>query len=185
MPDDRDEHVPLTLGRGGLRQGHTGASDEGSKRLDTDLKDIAKELAAELRYVKGLEMKAVVPKEGTITPCVPDGGAWYFRGTLVAVFEAKKQQNAGNAIERWYKNMYRCRVLNPDVSYVTFCRGEGARPAGAMQVALDVAHDGWNQYYPGRNSCWMEPAGFTKEFLKETIRATIVERVGHYQGTSR
>ncbi len=179
MPDDRDDYEPLPLGRGGLRRGHTGASDEGSKRLDTDLKDIARELAVELRHITGVELKTAVPKTDTITPCVPDGGAWYYRGRLVAVFEAKKQQNAGNAIERWYKNMYRCRALNPEVSYVTFCRGEGAQPTGVMGVALDVAHDGWNEYYPGGNSCWMDPAGFTKEFLNETMRAVIEERVRH------
>lgn len=177
MPDDHDNHKPLALGRGGLRRGHTGASDEGSKRLDTDLKEIARELALELRHLNGLKMKTAVPKEDTITPCVPDGGAWFYRGVLVAVFEAKKQQNAGNAIERWYKNMYRCRDLNPEVSYVTFCRGEGARPMGVMGVALDVAQDGWNAYYPGGNSCWMEPSGFTKEFLKETMRLIIEECV--------
>jgi hypothetical protein len=68
-------------------------------------------------------------------------------------------------------------VLNADVSYVTFCRGEGARPEGVMGVALDVAHDGWGTYYPKKNSCWMEPAGFTKEFLKRTMRMVIEECV--------
>ena len=38
--------------------------------------------------------------------CQPDGLAWFWDGELIAVFEAKKQQNRGNAIERWYKNNF-------------------------------------------------------------------------------
>jgi hypothetical protein len=177
----KDGYAPLPLGRGGLRPNHTGASDADSKRLDSNLKTIRDELAEELVGVPGLQMKVRIPKTDTITPCEPDGGAWYYNGILIAAFEAKKQQDAGNAIERWYKNMHRCRVLNPDISYVTFCRGEGARPRGVIGIALEVAHpDGWNKYHPGRNSCWLEPQGFTKEFIKGTMREVLMERLRHY-----
>lgn len=189
MPLDDDDdlipdnaYVPLALGLGGLRVGHAGAADEGARRLDSDLKELARELEYELQGVAGLQMLRKVPKIDTITPCEPDGGAWYFHGTLVAVFEAKKQQNAGNAIERWYKNAYRCRVLSPHVSYVTFCRGEGALPNGVMGVALHVAHEAWNTYLPGKNSCWMDPQGFTREFLKMTMLEVLAERMKNYEG---
>jgi hypothetical protein len=182
MADDPDDYTPLSLGRGGLRVNHPGASDAGSKRLDSDLKSLRDELARDLASVAGLVMKVRVPKDDTITPCEPDGGAWYFQGKLVAVFEAKKQQNAGNAIERWYKNNYRCRSLNSEVSYVTFCRGEGAHERGVMGVALHAAHKGWNEYHAGGNSCWMERQGFTREFLKEQMRAVLIDRVQHGGG---
>jgi hypothetical protein len=180
--DDSKSYHPLPLGRGGLRKGHSGAADEGALRLDTDMKQVARELADELRAMFVLDMTMAIPKTDTITPCCPDGGAWYFGGKLIAVFEAKKQQDAGNAIERWYKNMYRCRMLNANVSYVTFCRGEGARPNGVIGVALDVAHEGWNEYFPGGNSCWLEPQGFTKDELKSEMRRVLMERIRHYGG---
>jgi hypothetical protein len=165
-------------GKGGLRKGHEGASDEASKKIDRDLKAIRDQLAIELSGVSGLTMKVRIPKTDTLTPCEPDGGAWYYRDDLVAVFEAKKQQDKGNAIERWYKNMYRCRKLNQHVSYVTFCRGSGAHPAGQMGKLLDVAHEqGWDEYFPEENSCWLSPSGFTYDWLYSKMREVIYERV--------
>lgn len=163
---------------GGLQKGHKGVSDRAAKTIDSNLKSIRDELFRELKSIKGLDMKKRVPKIDTKTPCEPDGGAWFYNGKLVAAFEAKKQQDSGNAIERWYKNERRCRKLNPDMSYVTFCRGTGAHPDGSIGIVLDVAHEnGWNEYVPGDNSCWLSIEGYTKSFLKDTMREVILERV--------
>lgn len=167
-----------TKGRGGLRKGHSGASDAASKKIDENLRRIRNKLAVDLSAVSGLTMEVRIPKIDTHTPCAPDGGAWYYERKLVAVFEAKKQQDAGNAIERWYKNMYRCRNLNPHVSYVTFCRGAGAYPQGQIGTLLHVAHQqGWNEYFPEKNSCWLSLSGFTFDWLYNTMREIIEERI--------
>lgn len=167
----------IQKGKGGLRKGHSGASDEASLKIDRNLKQIRDNLSNDLQ-IDGLELKRKINESRWATPCEPDGGAWYYKGSLIAVFEAKKQQNAGNAIERWYKNMYLCRKINPEVSYVTFCRGEGACKEGAIGKLLDVAHLlGFNQYNAGDNSCWLSKDGFTESFIEETMKSIILERI--------
>ena len=94
------------------------------------------------------------------------------------MFEGKKQQDRGNAIERWYKNNFVCRTINPDVSYVTFCTGEGAYDNGQIGKALNIAHlDGFDQYNPGKNSAFMSIDCFDKEFLRSTMIEVICERI--------
>ena len=121
----------------------------------------------------------------------PDGGAWFYDSVLITVFEGKKQQNAGNAIERWFKNNFICRKVNPEVSYVTFCTGEGAfmnwtekegsdelMTYGQIVKALNVAHlDGFNQYNPGDNSAFLSTDCFTKEFINAIMIEVICERI--------
>jgi hypothetical protein len=167
----------IQKGKGGLRKGHSGVSDRASLKIDRNLKQIRDNLSNDLQ-IDGLELKRKINESRWTTPCEPDGGAWYYRGSLIAVFEAKKQQNAGNAIERWYKNMYLCRKINPEVSYVTFCRGEGACKEGVIGKLLDVAHLlGFNQYNAGDNSCWLSKDGFTEDFIEETMKSIILERI--------
>ncbi len=86
MGDDeqRDGYTQLSLGRGGLRRGHTGASDAGSKRLDSNLRSIRAELARRWCDLPGLVMKKKIPKIDTRTPCEPDGGAWFYGRRLIA-----------------------------------------------------------------------------------------------------
>jgi hypothetical protein len=171
----------ISKGKGGIRKGQN-ATDASAKKIDKDLKEIRDELSSELESI-GVVMKKRLDKLGTITPCEPDGGAWFYKDKLIAVFEAKKQQDRGNAIERWYKNNYRCRRMNENVSYGTWARGEGAYPKGKIGEALDVAHDGqWNTYRPGKNSCWLSKTGFSKEEIKNQMRSIIVERVQNEKG---
>jgi hypothetical protein len=84
----------------------------------------------------------------------------------------------GNAIERWFKNNYICRKINPEVSYVTFCTGEGAYAGGQIGKALNIAHlFGFNQYNPGENSAFLSTDCFTKEFINATMIEVICERI--------
>jgi hypothetical protein len=134
--------MAISKGRMGIQIGTTASTPE-SIKIDKDLKLIRDKLKVEfesqfedLRCVR----KLISSNYNFITPCEPDGGLWFYKDRLVVVFEAKKQQDRGNAIERWYKNNYVARLINPQVSYVTFCRGEGATPTGQIGKILDAAH---------------------------------------------
>ena len=166
---------------GGIQKG-TVATDARARKLDEqckylmqDVYSVLKETYPKLTVQKKL-IKAQIP--GGIGACAPDGGAWFYNGVLIAVFEGKKQQDAGNAIERWFKNNFIARKVNPEVSYVTFCTGEGAYEDGQIVKALNVAHlDGFNQYNPGDNSAFLSTDCFTKEFINATMIEVICERI--------
>lgn len=140
---------------GGIQRGTEAGSAE-SKQLDGDVKSVAEALAqAQTRYFyevghKSLDetkshsrqriTESALPemRERHFTiGCMPDGGMWFDapRGQprrLMAAFEAKHQQDGGNAIERWAKNYLLCRSIWPDCVYVTFMTGEGARVGGVL-----------------------------------------------------
>ena len=167
---------------GGIQPG-TVATDEAARTLDQHCKSRAEVLRESLlpRYngrltsqVK-LRLDQIPNGKGA---CQPDGHLWFWDGELIAVFEAKKQQDRGNAIERWYKNNYICRKISPNVSYVTFAVGEGAYAGGTIGRALSPAHDiGFDVYEPGGNSCFMNKKGFTAEEIESIMFHTIKERI--------
>ena len=96
----------------------------------------------------------------------------------IAVFEGKKQQDRGNAIERWYKNNAICRLISPNVSYVTFACGEGAYDDGTIGNTLNVFHLlGFDKYNPGNNSCFMSVNGFDTEYISDIMIEVIEERI--------
>ena len=176
----RDENF-----KGGIQRG-TVATDTVAKKLDKQCKTLKESIS-----IEGLTMQKKIYQDqipGGVGACEPDGGAWFKDGKLVAVFEGKKQGKKGNAIERWFKNNYICRKINPDVSYVTFCTGEGAYrfwdkmlgrlTYGQIVKALNVAHlEGFNQYNPGENSAFLSTDCFEKEFLRSTMIEVIEERI--------
>jgi len=157
--------------RRGIQLGQV-ATDAAAAALDNQCKTIACKVFKTLseRYGDRIKLQkklttAQIP--GGIGACAPDGSLWFWDGKLVATFEAKKQQNRGNAIERWFKNNFICRAVNPDVSYVTFACGEGAKIGGVIHKALAVAHPaGFDTYIAKGNSCWMKPEGFTDEDIE-------------------
>jgi len=176
---------------GGIQKG-TVATDARARKLDEQCKHLKQDVYCILnkKYPK-LTMQKKLTKEqipGGIGACEPDGGAWFYDGVLIAVFEGKKQQDAGNAIERWFKNNFICRLINQSVSYVTFCTGEGAYrfwdkvlgrlTYGQIVKALNVAHlDGFDQYHPGKNSAFLNQDSFTKEFINDIMIEVIEERI--------
>jgi len=176
---------------GGIQPG-TVATDARARKLDEQCKHLKDDVFAELKKIfpelslqKKLT-KAQIP--GGIGACEPDGGAWFYCDVLIAAFEGKKQQDAGNAIDRWFKNNFICRLISPNVSYVTFCTGEGAYrfwdkvlgrlTYGQIVKALNVAHlDGFNQYYPGKNSAFLNTDCFTKQEINTIMIEVISERI--------
>jgi len=157
--------------RRGIQIGQV-ATDAAAASLDRQCKDTACKVFKILsekhgNRIQGQKKLNITQIPGGIGACEPDGSLWFWDGTLIASFEAKKQQDAGNAIERWYKNNYICRLINPNVSYVTFARGEGAKIGGVIHKALAVAHlDGFDKFVPKKNSCWMKPDGFSDEEIE-------------------
>ena len=181
----RMEAYPTTeprMSRRGIQIGQV-ATDEAASKLDTQCKTISCRvlLALQAKYGKELTLQKKLDKTqipGGIGACAPDGSLWFWKGTLIAAFEAKKQQNRGNAIERWYKNNFVCRAVNPDMSYVTFACGEGAVVGGVIHKALAIAHiPGFDVYVPGRNSCWMKPEGFSDEEVEAIMMQVLTERI--------
>ena len=166
---------------GGIQPG-TVATDANARKLDEQCKNLKDEVYLVLKTLyPELTLQRKLSKDqipGGIGACEPDGGAWFYKGVLIAVFEGKKQQDAGNAIERWFKNNYICKMINPNVSYVTFCTGEGAYDTGVIGKALNIAHlNGFNEYFAGMNSAFMSIEPFTREFINATMIEVISERI--------
>jgi len=122
--------------RGGIQPGTT-AFDAESLDLDTSVKAIAKQLAQEYTQFSTIWQMNHAQKMAWVgDDCfgfAPDGGAWFYRDELVAVFEAKKQGLAGNAQERWWDNACTAKYINDDVRYHTFCRGPGCAVNGPLE----------------------------------------------------
>jgi len=162
----------------GIKKG-TVATDAAAKKLDEQCKHLKDRLADEfpnLTLQRKLRQDQI---PGGIGACEPDGGVWLRDGVVVAVFEAKKQGAGGNAIERWFKNQFICRMLSPDVCYVTFCSGPGAKRGGILEKTLNVAHlKGFNKFVEYGNSCYMSPQGFSSKRIEKIMRETL-EFVSH------
>jgi hypothetical protein len=165
----------------GIQPG-TCATDEYARKLDCGCRDSA-QAAFNLLQLENPELKIIkklqkVDIPGNLGACQPDGGLWYLGDKLVAVFEAKKQGTGGNAIERWFKNNFICRLVSPNVSYVTFATGPGASLRGNIHSCLAVAHlEGVNQINVGGNSLFLSEEGFTNEeivaIMVEVVSAAI------------
>jgi hypothetical protein len=166
---------------GGIQKGTEAGSVE-SKLLDGDVRIIAEAIARAQntycyerghrnllneRFGDDVRSQAQLPEiqsRGITIGCVPDGGMWFDgdRKTqgrqLKVVFEAKHQQNGGNAIERWATNHAVCSAINPEASYVTFATGGGAVKGGV----LHSYGESMRAIYP--NTKWhYSEQGFTQE----------------------
>ena len=165
--------------KGGIQNG-TVATDARARKLDNYCKELRESVFANFKS-KDLTVQKKLNQDqipGGIGACEPDGGAWFYKGILIAVFEGKKQQNRGNAIERWFKNNFICRSINPQVSYVTFATGEGAKADGTIGKALNIAHlNGFNKYVPGGNSCFMNTDTIDKDEMNGIMHEVILERM--------
>ena len=159
--------------KGGIQKG-TCATDAEAKKLDEQCKTLKDRLAEEF---PNLTLQRKLTKDqipGNIGACEPDGGVWLRDGKVVAVFEAKKQGAGGNAIERWFKNNFICRMINPEVCYVTFCSGEGAKKDHVLEKTLNIAHlDGFNKFVPNKNSCYLSPQGFSSDRIESIMREVL------------
>lgn len=172
---------------GGIQKGTQAGSVE-SKALDGNVRLVAeaincaqkdyhferghRNLLAE-RFGENTRQLAQLPeltKKGINIGCVPDGGMWFDgdrkqdNRQLRVVFEAKHQQNGGNAIERWATNHAICTAINPDVVYVTFATGAGAAEGGV----LHTYGESMRAIYPNTKWYYSEE-GFTQEELTDIM----------------
>ena len=171
--------MQTTYFKGGIQNG-TVATDARARKMDNYCKELRESVFANFKSEDLTVQKKLNQNQipGGIGACEPDGGAWFYKGILIAVFEGKKQQNRGNAIERWFKNNFICRSINPQVSYVTFATGEGAKADGTIGKALNIAHlNGFNKYVPGGNSCFMNEDTIDKDEMNGIMHEVILERM--------
>lgn len=157
--------------KGGIQKG-TNATDSLAKEMDNHCKILRDELAMlfpNLKMKKKLLQKEIPFGKGG---CAPDGGLWFKDDKLVVAFEAKKQGEGGNAISRWYKNLYICQKINPEICYVTFAAGPGAN--GVILDTLYIAHEGvFNKFVKNGNSCFISENGFTLEVMRNIMREVL------------
>jgi len=192
--------------QGGIQPGTT-AYDSMSKDMDKNVK-IASHMVYEelkdsyptLEYIKKLT-KEEIP--GGIGSCEPDGGIWKFRGQIFASIEGKKQNEAGNAGQRWYQNVAILRELSSDLTYITFGSGSGcelvlekngkSKPDGSPYASgllwdLHFGHSGKrgciDEIRVGCNNYHKKVDGFTVEELVDIIRETIISHLSTLQGDS-
>ena len=171
--------MQTTYFKGGIQNG-TVATDARARKMDNYCKELRESVFANFKSEDLTVQKKLNQNQipGGIGACEPDGGAWFYKGILIAVFEGKKQQNRGNAIERWFKNNFICRSINPQVSYVTFATGGGAKANGTIGKALNIAHlNGFNKYVPGGNSCFMNEDTIDKDEMNSIMHEVILERM--------
>tara|TARA_Y200000002_G_scaffold228768_1_gene188899 strand:+ start:153 stop:686 length:534 start_codon:yes stop_codon:yes gene_type:complete len=171
--------MQTTYFKGGIQNG-TVATDARARKMDNYCKELRESVFANFKSKDLTVQKKLNQNQipGGIGACEPDGGAWFYKGILIAVFEGKKQQNRGNAIERWFKNNFICRSINPQVSYVTFATGGGAKANGTIGKALNIAHlNGFNKYVPGGNSCFMNEDTIDKDEMNGIMHEVILERM--------
>lgn len=173
----------------GIQKG-TMAWDEHSLALNSQVSRIAKKLKDDPQIKKaGITYKPKLPSNlvAGMAGCAPDGGIWFKNGELIAAFEAKKQGNRGNAIERWWKNAALLRELNQSLSYVTFAVGEGATSSGPIgktlargvrslkqsngRLKLTVEFD---KMRIGKNSVFMKPSGFTDNEIESIMKKVLL-----------
>ena len=149
------------------------------------------------------EIKAILKTRGLVfddlamAGYMPDGGIWSIvdtatkrRKPFLAV-EAKHQGGDGNAIERWHKNYTISKILAPDMSYFTFCTGEGTRANGPIIKALNVALAEyaiskqtpdvrtWNRRYVTGPSMFSAETGFDEAFIENVLYDAILQGAAH------
>jgi len=165
----------------GLQKGMV-AWDKESRTLDKSLCDVRKALAdefksSELRCVYQLSLDEKIKYFGS--NCVgfrPDGGAWFIGNTLVAVFEAKKQNLLGNAQERWYDNATTALYLNNNVKYITFLTGSGCEKTGPLGRLATAAPKKLETLHPGSSFVFhVNKKGHNISFVYNTMKAVLEE----------
>lgn len=166
---------------GGIQPG-TMAWDARSLKLDKQVKNASiavfqhlKKRYPELQYERALPKHLIFDGVGA---CQPDGGVWFYKGRMIAAFEAKKQNNLGNAIERWFKNWHLLQEVNQRSPYVTFAVGGGAVEEGQIWKTLYSPIKGeFNQMRPDGPSCFLSPEGFTYEEVEQTILTFVTQEL--------
>ena len=151
---------------GGIQRGEE-ALDDYSRLLDKQVKssrDALEVVFPHLTMIKRFSTEDKIRLVGD--DCFgfsPDGGCWFKKKKLVAVFEAKKQGVNGNAHERWWDNAVTAKHINPDVMYVTFCTREGAQKGECLEQMSRKAKIMMGDNY----IFYLSPKGFTIEEIHQ------------------
>lgn len=158
--------------RGGIQAG-TVAWDNDSLTLDKILKESYNILSREKHSLKCYKMFTTEMKIKYLgDDCfgfAPDGGAWFRDDKLVAVFEAKKQNENGNAYERWWDNASTAKYINPEVAYVTFCSGRGTRKDHCLDKLKRKA-----TIIMGKTFTFhLSETGFTQRYVEKVMREVL------------
>jgi len=166
--------------KGGIQPG-TVAFDEESRAMDDNAKSAMIRVAnlLQLSYPE-LVVQAKLDQSqipGGIGSCAPDGGVWFYKGQLIAAFESKKQGAKGNAIERWFKNNFIVRSINPTATYVTFASGDGVVAGNPIHRILHIAHQGlygvMNDIQVGTNNLHCQVEGFSVDEMSTIMIETL------------
>lgn len=169
---------------GGIQKGSC-ATDIHAKTLDQNLKKIRNDLSSEMQP-HGWTCLKKIPRENLKKFNIyigfePDGGLWYKNGILQAVFEGKKQGKYGNAIERWQKNHWIAKTLNPNVKYITFGVREGfSDNSYAYRYAKTMLNSEgkiFNTLYPSGQSWFVNVDGFSKNELYNLMKKSLEENI--------
>ena len=92
---------------------------------------------------------------------------------LVAVFEAKKEDEGGNAEERWNDNANTASVMNPECKYHTFAIGKGVRKKWIRRQKKSYVEYNKRGLLDSR---WtLEEKGISYEDIKEIMINTLNE----------
>jgi len=166
--------------KGGIQPGTT-AFDEQSKAMDDNAKAAMIRVADTLKVMyPGLKVQSKLDQSqipGGIGSCAPDGGVWFYNGELIACFESKKQGDKGNAIERWFKNNFIVRAINPTATYVTFASGAGVIAGNPIHRILHIAHQGlygvMGEVQVGTNNLHCKMEGFSVDEMSDIMIETI------------
>ena len=173
-------------------------ADPRARKLDKLVKAASKNVFNSLksRYPQ-LELKPKLHTSeipGGVGSCEPDAGIWIYLGKIIASGEGKKQDEDGNAGQRWYQNMMILRELSPGLTYVTFGTGRGAELVytnskgntkadgspyhSGLMWDLHFAHCGHrgviNEMRLGANNYYPKPDGWTIEEVESIIEKTII-----------
>lgn len=177
------------MAQGGLQKGMV-AWDKESRTLDKSLRETAARLADEFKSSKlrcGYQLSLDEKIKYFSSNCVgfrPDGGAWFIGDTLVAVFEAKKQNMLGNAQERWYDNATTAGHLNKaarapmasNLKYITFLTGAGCAKNGPLDRLATAAPMKLEPCWPGSSFVFhLNKKGHKPSFIYNTMKAVLEE----------
>lgn len=176
--------------RGGIQKG-TVATDLEAATIDKQLQRINRQLLIELDIPDlTWQPKLYTHQQPTGNEsCAPDGGIWFYKDQVILASEAKKQGPRGNAIERWYDNFDILKLVNPDIFYVTFARGDGVLEGGPIHKKLYRVVEG--KYNTIRqksekfsrfdnNSVFLNVDGFDDSFIKEKIHTILMLALSKY-----
>lgn len=196
------------------------AWDEEARRLEGNLRNATQEVYERLKkahpeltwkhklskddiqqqYIhRGLAKEAVA--ELPISGAAPDGGCFFIDGQLALCSEAKKQQDSGNAIERWHKNNAMVKPFGRDVAYVTFCSGDGAGDEAVMSKILNPAmhnedidrieqgltakNKAWNTPYTEGLSCYRNVQGFSQNEMENVLEGILQAKLNAQRSSDR